>query len=168
MTLEAKQTCIICDEPYSPSQKSHITELMQKEDIAIKHYPTTCLACIIQELTIEKSQYQPNLLTATTELKLARIAFQQATAAHQRISAKYTYYDRQANYIQFFISQMASKAKPAKQSKAKPNQPNKASQAKQADIIAELLNSLTPEQQRLVLAKATAAEELTLASAEVL
>ena len=169
MTLESKQTCISCGKAYSQAQKSHITELMQKEDIRIKHYPSTCLACIILELAVEKSQYQANLISATTALKLHREAYQQASNNHQGIASKYTYYDRQANYIQFFIAQKQAKAhEKTPKPKSKYRKTIKVNQAKQADIIAELLNSLTPEQQKLVLAKTTASEKATLASEEVL
>ncbi len=152
MTQATQSTCIICDKPYNATQKIHITDLMTKEAIPIKSYPSTCLTCIMAELSMEKSQYLPNLKSATTELKIARIAYQKATNKHNKISSKYTYYDRQSAYIQFFISQEQAKVK--KQSKS-----SKASQAKQADIIATLLASLTPDQQKLVLAKATEQKE---------
>jgi len=169
MSQSNSQTCIICESQYSTIQKSHITELMQKEQIAIKHYPQTCLSCIMCELHQEKSQYLPNLKSVTNDLKAARKAYQKATQAHHKISAKYTYYDRQANYIQFFISQAAATkvAKPAAKARVRVKQPT-INAAKQADIIAALLDSLTPAQQKLVLAKAIAAEEIQLASTEVL
>jgi len=162
----SQTTCIICAKAYNTTTKSHITDLMQKEAIPIKHYPQTCPQCIITELAVEKSQYSNNLKSATDELKDARKAFQKATIKHNKISAKYTHYDRQANYIQFFISQaQATSREQAKQlarKAGKPRKPRKTavSKAKQADIIATLLNSLTPEQQKLVLSKATEQKEV--------
>ncbi len=158
MTQATQSTCIICAKPYSATQKVHITDLMTKEAIPIKSYPSTCLTCIMAELSAEKSQYLPNLKSAATELKIARIAYQKATNKHNKISAKYTHYDRQSAYIQFFISQEQATAR-KQQTSSKPSKASQAKQAKQADIIATLLASLTPAQQKLVLSKATEQKE---------
>ena len=151
--------CIQCDNHYNKKQKEEISIQIAKQTLGtLATYPNLCLVCIQKKLKNHRDAYLPDLNQAIIELKNAQQVYKEASATKQYMTNKHRDFDQQQQYIKFFLQQDNEKVKQKNQPTRTYNTKAAKSKNKQADLIATLLASLTPEQRALVAKQAAKME----------